>query len=108
MPKSNKVDVRIRVIDRCLSDKNRCYSTAEMFTLCNKELEERGFNSITALNSIRNDMDQIVQNYPGAEIEEVREGRNIYYRYADPEFSIYKTPLKPDVNNNRKVYHQNN
>lgn len=96
MPKSNKADVRIRVIDRCLSDKNRCYSTAEMFALCNKELEERGFYPITALNSIRNDMDQIVQNYPGAEIEEVREGRNIYYRYANPEFSIYKTPLKPD------------
>ena len=46
MPKSNKADVRIRVIDRCLSDKNRCYSTAEthgqnMWVIEPLELKER-------------------------------------------------------------------
>lgn len=53
MPKSKNADVRIKVIDRCLSDKNRKYSTAEMMDLCNKELEKMDFPLISAPNSIR-------------------------------------------------------
>jgi len=96
MPKSKNSDVRIKVIDRCLSAKNRKYTTAEMFELCNRELEDRGYDPITALNSIRNDILQIETNYPGATVEPTREGRNIYYHYSDPDFSIYKSPLRPE------------
>lgn len=96
MPKSKNADVRIKVIDRCLSDKSRMYSTAEIMEQCNKELEERGYAPITALNSIRNDMAEIEKNYPDALIEEVRVGRNIYYRYENPNYSIYSPPLKSE------------
>lgn len=96
MPNSKNADVRIKVIDRCLSDRNRWYSTAEIFDLCNIELERRDFLRITAMNSIRSDIDQIQRIYPGAEVTHRREGRNIYYHYLDPEFSIYKSLLKPD------------
>jgi len=96
MPKSKNADVRIKVIDRCLSDKNRKYTTAEMLELCNKELEDRGFDPISSTNSIRNDRNQIEKTYPDALIEEIREGKNIYYHYADPNFSIFSPPLKSD------------
>ncbi len=96
MPKSKSADIRIKVLDRCLSDKNRKYTTAEMFDLCNKELEDRGFNPISSLNSIRNDKDQIEKTYPDATIEAIREGKNIYYHYADPNFSIFSPPLKSE------------
>lgn len=96
MPNSKSSDVRIKVIDRCLSDRKRKYSTAMIFELCNEELEKRDFIQITAMNSIRADIEQIQRIYPDAEVEEYREGRNIYYRYADPNFSIFKTPMKPD------------
>ena len=43
MPKSKNADIRIKVL----------YSTAEMMKLCNKELEDREFATITALNSIQ-------------------------------------------------------
>ena len=96
MPKSKSADLRIKVIDQCLSDRKRKYSTAMIFQRCNEELERKDFPKITAMNSIRSDMEQIERVYPGAEIESYKEGRNIYYRYADPEFSIYKTPMKAD------------
>ena len=96
MPKSKSADLRIKVIDQCLSDRKRKYSTAMIFQRCNEELESKDFPKITAMNSIRSDMEQIERIYPGAEIEHYREGRNIYYRYKDPNFSIFKTPLKPD------------
>ncbi len=44
MPNSKNADVRIKVIDRCLSDRTRWYSTAEMMRLCNQELETNGGN----------------------------------------------------------------
>lgn len=96
MPNSKSADLRIKVIDRCLSDRSRNYSTAEMFELCNRELERRDFQPITAMNTVRNDIEQIERIYPGAMVEHYREGRNIYYRYADPDFSIYRSLLKPD------------
>jgi predicted DNA-binding transcriptional regulator YafY len=96
MPKTKNAELRIKVIDQCLSDRKRKYTTAMIFQRCNEELEKRDFFPITAMNSVRDDIDQIQRIYPGAEVESYREGRNIYYRYADPEFSIFKTPMKPD------------
>ena len=96
MPKTKSAELRIKVIDRCLSDRKRKYSTAMIFDACNEELLKRDFVPITAMNSVRDDIEQIQRVYPGAEVESYREGRNIYYRYADPEFSIYKTPMKAD------------
>ena len=96
MPKTKSAELRIKVIDQCLSDHKRKYSTAMIFQRCNEELERRDFEPITAMNSVRDDIEQIQRIYPGADVESYREGRNIYYRYADPEFSIFKTPMKPD------------
>lgn len=96
MPKTKSAELRIRVIDECLSDHNRKYSTKMIFDRCNEELVRRDFLPITAMNSVRDDMEQIQRIYRGADIESYREGRNIYYRYSDPNFSIFKTPMKPD------------
>ena len=96
MPKTKSAELRIKVIDQCLSDHKRKYSTAMIFQRCNEELERRDFYPITAMNSIRDDMRQIERIYPGAEIEPYREGRKIFYRYKDPNFSIFKTPMNPD------------
>ena len=96
MPKSKNSDLRIKVIDRCLSDKKRYYSTADIFDLCNRELETKDFPRITSLNSIRNDIEQIQRIYQGADVEEIRDGKYRYYRYADPDFSIFKTPMNAD------------
>ncbi len=96
MPNSKRSEVRIKVIDRCLSDRRRRYTTAMIFELCNEELIRKDFQPVSSMNSIRADMDQIQRVYAGADIESTREGRNIYYRYADPSFSIFKIPLRPD------------
>ena len=95
MPKSKSAELRIKVIDECLSDRKRKYSTKMIFDRCNEELERRDFYPITAMNSVRDDMEQIQRIY-GADIESYREGRNIYYRYRDRDFSVFKTPMKAD------------
>ncbi len=68
MPKSKSAELRIKVIDQCLSDHRRKYSTKMIFDRCNEELERRDFLPITTMNSVRSDMEQIERIYPGAEI----------------------------------------
>lgn len=99
MPNSKSAEVRIKVIDRCLSDRSRHYTTADIFNLCNEELERRDFKPISSMNSIRNDIEQIQRVYSGADVEQYcdpLDTRVKYYHYLDPNFSIYKSLLKPE------------
>lgn len=79
------------IIDRCLQSR-RGYSTQEIFDKCNVALERRNETPITALNTIRNDI-LAIENRWHIEVEQIRSGREIRYRYKDPHFSIYNNPL---------------
>lgn len=82
---------RESIIDRCLQSR-RGYSTKEIFDKCNDALERRGEFPISALNTIRNDILSIESRWHIV-VEKIRSGREIRYRYEDPNFSIFNTPL---------------
>lgn len=82
------------IIDRCLQSR-RGYSTQEIFDRCNDALERRGELPISALNAIRNDILSI-ENRWHIVVEQIRSGREIRYRYGDPHFSIFNTPLNEE------------
>lgn len=85
---------RESIIDRCLQSR-RGYSTQEIFDRCNDALERRGELTISALNTIRNDILSI-ENRWHIVVEQIRSGREIRYRYEDPHFSIFNTPLNEE------------
>ena len=85
---------RESIIDRCLQNR-RGFSTKEIFDKCNDALERRGEAPITSLNTIRNDILSI-ENRWHVVVEQRKSGREIKYRYEDPNFSIYNTPLNED------------
>ena len=85
---------RERIIDRCLQSR-RGYSTQEIFDKSNDALEHRGELPISALNTIRNDILSI-ENRWHIVVEQIRSGREIRYRYEDPHFSIFNTPLNEE------------
>lgn len=93
MANTKSSDIRYQVIDRCL--KRGGYSTSKLVEAVNRELEMRGYPPVTASNTIRKDLDHIAANHP-VEIETVHSGRNIYYRYADPQMSIYKVGMSEE------------
>lgn len=66
-----------------------------MFDKCNDALELRGELAITAMNTIRNDIMSIANRW-NVVIEKVRSGREIRYRYKNPDFSIFNTPLNEE------------
>lgn len=85
---------RESIIDRCLQSR-RGYSTQEIFNKCNDALERRGELPISAMNTIRNDILSI-ENRWHIVVEKIRSGREIRYRYEDPHFSIFNTPLNEE------------
>ena len=82
------------VIDRCLQSR-RGYSTQEIMDKVNDTLENRGEKPVTALNTIRNDI-MSIENRWHIVVEQIRSGRKIKYRYEDPDFSIYNSPLSEE------------
>lgn len=58
---------------------------------CNRKLGE-GFQ-VTALNTIRADVREIDADYCAVEEYHGADGRQKFYRYSNPNFSIYNTPL---------------
>ena len=85
---------RESIIDRCLQSR-KGYSTQEIFDRCNDALERRGEMPVSALNTIRNDILSI-ENRWHIVVEQIRSGREIRYRYEDPHFSIFNTPLNEE------------
>lgn len=94
MPNTKSSDIRYKVLDRCL--RRGGYSTSELMNQVNRELELQGFPTISALNTIRQDMDYIGSSYPEINIVDKKIGRNVTYSYENPESSIFKLPFNDD------------
>lgn len=94
MPNTKSSDIRYKVLDRCL--RRGGYSTSELMNEVNKELELQGFPTVSALNTIRQDMDYIGSSYPDINIVDKKVGRNVTYSYENPESSIFKLPFNDD------------
>lgn len=95
MANLKNASIREMVIDKCLSDRKRKYSTRDIMEACNKALEFEGYGPVTSLNTIRGDMQAIENRWHayGGEIMEERCGRNKYYYYKKEGFSIYQAGL---------------
>lgn len=94
MPNTKSSDIRYKVLDRCL--RRGGYSTARLMDAVSKELEFQGYEPVTALNTIRNDLRYIGATYPNVTIVETKSGRNKTYSYEDPNSSIYKLQLSDE------------
>lgn len=94
MPNTKSSDIRYKVLDRCL--RRGGYSTVRLMEAVSVELEFQGYEPVTALNTIRNDLRYIDSTYPDVHIVETKSGRNKTYAYENPESSIYKLQFNDD------------
>ena len=84
-------DRRRKIIDRCLRSE-RGYSVKEIMEKCNESLRATNSTTISATNTIRQDIEDIEKEFP-VEVIMVKKGREKKYRYKDTDFSIYNQPL---------------
>jgi len=98
MAKNKGASVRYRVIDRCLRDTRRKYGPKELAEACARELTEVYSTPMAvSMRQIYTDINYL-ESPEGfsADIEHIKDGRKVYYRYEDPKFSIEKAPLTPE------------
>lgn len=95
MSKHENAVIRYIALDKCFRNQRRKYFLEDLLDACNQALTELNSNSSgiqrrQLFKDIRFMEDPLGYDAP---IEKKREGRRIYYRYSDADFSINKRPL---------------
>ena len=95
MSKTIGATVRYRTIDRCLRDQRHKYGIIEMIDACKKELAEVYGKAVSVSRRQLTEDIHFLESKEGynADIRRERDGRKIYFHYADPNYSILGQPL---------------
>ena len=90
--------LRYQVLDRCFRNTGRKYFWQDLLDEINKALEEfNGPGSGIKRRQLFDDIKFMESDQGwGIPLDKRREGRRVYYRYSDPEFSISNQPLNED------------
>jgi predicted DNA-binding transcriptional regulator YafY len=94
MANTKDYSIREMILDKRLSDGNM-YTINELMSYCNEELELRGEAPVNSRSTIHYDLDEISNKYRIV-IDNIRKGRQVYYRYHDSGFSIYNQELSEE------------
>lgn len=94
MPVNKNALLRYRILDSCFSDRHHYYSIDDLVDKVNEACVDM-LGMTVSLRQIRADIsymrDSVAYNAP---IETVPyDGKKCYYRYSDPDFSIFNTNL---------------
>lgn len=87
--------IRYKTLDKCLANPYRKYYIKELIEACNTTLTEYyGIETTVSRRQIFMDMD-FMKSDAGYEapIASIKDGRKVYYRYEDLNFSIQNKPL---------------
>ncbi len=94
MPVNKNANIRYRTLDRCFRDTRRKYFIEDLIDECNEALLSYNFEGGVKRRQIFDDI-KFMESEAGysIELDKLRDGKKVYYRYADPSFSINKQPL---------------
>lgn len=94
MPKNRNALFRYRIIDRCLANRTRSWTWNNILEEVNRKLEEDGQPPISK-TTIFEDFKDLEYRVYKAPIEKYAgaDRRTQYMRYADPTYSIEKSPI---------------
>lgn len=96
MATNKNAQLRYLVLDRCFRDKRNKYGVMDLLEACNQALYEHYGRSVTiARRQVYKDIDFMESEAGWAiPLEKTKVGRNVYYRYAEQDFSINRCELK--------------
>ena len=97
MPTNKNALLRYQILDRCFSNRYRKYTIEDLVDAVNEALYDM-YGSEVSMRQIRDDIkymrDRTSYNAP---IEAVPfEGKRCYYRYSDPNYTIFNNELTPE------------
>lgn len=98
MAQNKNAQLRYKALDQCFSNFYKKFFIDDLIAFCSKILSEHyAIETSVSRRQIFDDID-FMKSEAGFEapIESYKEGRKVYYRYADADFSILKKPLNPN------------
>jgi len=102
MSTNKNATLRYQTLDRCFRNPGKKYFLDDLLEECNKLLYEfNGEQSMVARRQLFNDI-KFMESGAGwsVPLKRYREGKKVYYRYLDLQFSINNQPLnETDINN---------
>lgn len=106
MPTNKNAQLRYKILDRCFSNFKHKYTIDELVDEVNESLSDLT-GKVISLRQIRDDIkymrDRVYYNAP-IKAYPFGSGRQCYYRYEDPDFSIFDNELsEEEVNNLRST-----
>lgn len=94
MPVNRNALLRHQVIDKCLRNRLRKWTWQDILKKVNDALKDDNPNSKgIGKTQLFQDLKDIEYNIYKADIERIREGKTIHYRYSDEKYSISNQPL---------------
>ena len=107
MSENRNAQYRYQVLDRCFSDWNNKYTIEDLLEIVNNHLYElEGQDSTIQLRQLRGDLNAIRKVLPNNVYLDAKpfEGKKCYYRYSEPNYSIYQNGLSvAEVNSLRST-----
>ena len=93
MPANKNALIRYKTIDRCLRNKFRRWTIDDLTEACSDALYEmEGIMKVVSVRTVQGDL-QIMRSDKLGYNAPIEVYDRIYYRYADPDYSISDTPL---------------
>ena len=101
MPQGSHASLRYFILDKCFSNTHHRYTIDELLDIINEKLGDKDGCSIN-IRQLRKDIhdmrDRIMFNAPIKAYP--MEGRECYYRYSDPEYSVFNNGLSSEEADN--------
>lgn len=97
MAQNKNAQIRYKALDKCFSNQYKKFYINDLIDYCSHILSEHYAQETTvSRRQIFDDMD-FMKSEAGfdAPIESLKDGRKVFYRYSDPEFTILRKPLNP-------------
>ena len=97
MQKGSKASLRYFILDKCFSNTHHQYTIDELLDIVNEKLGDKEGSSIS-IRQLRKDIqdmrDRVMYDAPITAYP--LDGRKCYYRYSDPDFSVFNNELSPE------------
>lgn len=97
MPITKSALIRYQVLDKCFRNTGRIYFIEDLVEEINKVLQEIDPNCSVKKRQVIEDIN-FMESSEGfsIDLQRVRDGKRVFYRYSDPSFSINNLPLKQE------------
>lgn len=106
MPVNKNAILRYRIIDRCLASRGRLWTWKDLLNEVNRVLADEGFRQGVSKTTLFEDLKDIEYRVYSADIEKITEGKTVYYRYRQKDFSINNQPLNDtEINQLKSAIH---